>query len=186
MNTASFVSGVVCTFIVMGTVWGTCNYHTTKRVEELTERNIHLANELHNTEHVSYTKLTVGIRNNNPMNIVGKGWRGQCGSGEKVDSIGHAVFENIHYGLRAGARTLINMQFSRGCRTIRQYVDRYCETNKDAYIKHLSQAMGIGPDQEFLIYDYLAVMMKTIIKQENGYNPYPDSYFIPYTFISNL
>lgn len=45
----------------------------------------------------SITKIPVGIRQNNPTNLKGKGWVGQIGS----DSRGHAIFDKVERGLRA-------------------------------------------------------------------------------------
>lgn len=129
--------------------------------------------------------MPVGIRNNNPMNVTGTGWKGQLDDRTKTDKFGHAVFLNAHYGLRAGARNLMNMQERSGCDTIRKLVDKYCQSKKKEYIAALCSATGLDPDEKFDMKEYLYSIMKTIVRQENGQDPYSESYYVPYTFLSN-
>lgn len=182
MNGTAFLSGLLVASTIGGGVWLMDKMDSNYEIARLSAQSAVLQQQVNESNSIVLHRLTIGIRNNNPMNIKGKLWNGQT----DVDEFGHAVFSSVHYGLRAGARALINMQRLRGCKTITQYIARYCEKNREAYIHALSDAMGIAPDEEFNIYDHLMVMMKTIVKQENGYNPYPDSYFIPYSFIAEL
>jgi hypothetical protein len=94
-----------------------------------------------------------GIRNNNPLNIrlSNDKWQGQVlpqrGSGEGV----FCVFYNMEYGWRAAFRILCNTYYNKyKLRTIRDIVSRWApnnENNTAAYIRHVSDYTGIGPDK---------------------------------------
>ena len=94
-----------------------------------------------------------GIRNNNPLNIrlSNDKWQGQVlpkrGSGEGA----FCVFYNMEYGWRAAFRILCNTYYNKyKLRTIRDIVSRWApnnENNTAAYIRHVSDYTGIGPDK---------------------------------------
>ncbi|MBO6125191.1 MAG: hypothetical protein J6P55_04950 [Bacteroidaceae bacterium] len=94
-----------------------------------------------------------GIRNNNPLNIrlSNDKWQGQVlpqrGSGEGA----FCVFYNMEYGWRAAFRILTNTYYNKyKLRTIRAIVSRWApnnENNTAAYIRHVSDYTGIGPDK---------------------------------------
>lgn len=130
----------------------------------------------------------IGFANNNPMNIKGKGWLGQKGKNrDAVDAFGHAIFEDIHHGYRAGAMALVNFQRKRGVKTIKQLIDLYCESNKEAYVKHLCKELNVKPDEEIDFIKHLDKMMKAITQFENGTKiPYHHHILLPYSFMANL
>ena len=94
-----------------------------------------------------------GIRNNNPLNIrlSNDKWQGQVlpqrGSGEGA----FFQFEKMEYGWRAAFVILCKTYYGkRGLRTIRAIVSRWApnnENNTAAYIRHVSDYTGIGPDK---------------------------------------
>ncbi len=94
-----------------------------------------------------------GIRNNNPLNIrlSNDKWQGQVlpqrGSGEGA----FCVFSSMEYGWRAAFRILCNTYYNKyRLRTIRAIVSRWApnnENNTAAYIRHVSDYTGIGPDK---------------------------------------
>ncbi|MBO6125050.1 MAG: hypothetical protein J6P55_04220 [Bacteroidaceae bacterium] len=94
-----------------------------------------------------------GIRNNNPLNIrlSSDKWQGQVlpqrGSGEGA----FCQFEKMEYGWRAAFVILCKTYYGkRGLKTIRAIVSRWApnnENNTAAYIRHVSDYTGIGPDK---------------------------------------
>ena len=65
--------------------------------------------------------MTVGERNNNPLNVKGLGWRGQF----KSDARGHAVFSSIPYGTRAAIITLRTYRFVHKLNTVAAILSRW-------------------------------------------------------------
>ena len=49
------------------------------------------------------------------------------------------------------------------------------ENDTQSYIKHIAESLGVGVDEPINIKDNLFTLVKTIIKHENGINPYPDN-----------
>ncbi len=94
-----------------------------------------------------------GIRNNNPLNIrlSNDKWQGQVlpqrGSGEGA----FCQFSGMEWGWRAAFRILTNTYYNKyKLRTIRAIVSRWApnnENNTAAYIRHVSDYTGIGPDK---------------------------------------
>lgn len=126
------------------------------------------------------TTLARGIRNNNPMNLRegadgGIHWKGE--HDEDLDK-SFEEFQEPIYGIRAGARVLINYQRVHGIKTVEGIINRYAppsdNNDTEAYINHVSEVLGVEPDQEINVHDFLFPLVKTIIKHENGVNPYSD------------
>ena len=108
-----------------------------------------------------------GIRNNNPLNIrlSSDKWQGQVnvnvngnGKGNSPSPTGEGrgeaefcVFSTMEYGWRAAFRILCNTYYNKyKLRTIRDIVSRWApakENNTAAYIRHVSDYTGIGPDR---------------------------------------
>jgi len=95
-----------------------------------------------------------GIRNNNPLNIrlSSDKWQGQrplsnSPEGEKS----FCQFESMEMGWRAAFVILCKTYYGkRGLKTIRDIVSRWApakENNTAAYIRHVSDYTGIGPDR---------------------------------------
>ncbi len=110
-------------------------------------------------------KLPRGIRNNNPLNIrlSSDRWQGQVLpqgshspkggdggglSGEKS----FCVFESMAYGWRAAFRLLCHTYYGKyKLKTIRALITRWAppkENNTEAYIRRVTDRIGIGPDRE--------------------------------------
>jgi hypothetical protein len=116
-----------------------------------------------------------GIRNNNPGNL---NYVGQAGATREEGPNGRfAVFKTAKDGLEALANQL-RLYGDRGLDTVREVVTTYAPSSENdtrAYIDQLAQFMGIDPDEKFDVRAdpaALAILMKGIIKHENGYNPY--------------
>jgi len=107
-----------------------------------------------------------GIRNNNPLNIrlSSDKWQGQINRKGNIDGNsslsseragGEAVFcvfSSMEYGWRAAFVILCKTYYGKyKLRTIRDIVSRWAppkENNTEAYIRHVSDYTGIGPDRD--------------------------------------
>ena len=96
-------------------------------------------------------KLPRGIRNNNPLNIRRSGdkWQGLKTLQEDKEFF---QFETIEWGWRAAFVILCKTYYGKyKLRTIRDIVTRWAppkENNTEAYIRHVSDYTGIGPDRD--------------------------------------
>lgn len=116
---------------------------------------------------------TIGIRNNNPLNIrfnSENNWNGQTGQ----DRYGFCVFDTPENGIRAGAKTLDS--YARiGVNTIEKIISKWApssENNVPAYVAAVEKDTGI--DRKAVINksrDYLR-LIAAMIKHENGSQPY--------------
>ena len=92
-----------------------------------------------------------GIRNNNPLNIRRSGdkWQGLKTLQEDKEFF---QFETIEWGWRAAFVILCKTYYGKyKLRTIRDIVSRWAppkENNTEAYIRHVSDYTGIGPDRD--------------------------------------
>ena len=96
-------------------------------------------------------KLPRGIRNNNPLNIRKSAdkWQGLSTLQEDQEFF---QFETIEWGWRAAFVILCKTYYGKyKLRTIRDIVSRWApakENNTPAYIRHVSDYTGIGPDRD--------------------------------------
>lgn len=115
-----------------------------------------------------------GIRNNNPGNIRhGRDrWQGMRDEQTDPDFI---QFIAPEWGIRAMARLLLNYQALHGLRTVREIINRWAppsENDTGAYVRHVAARLGVDPDEHIAVSDYLRPLVETIIKHENGLQPY--------------
>ena len=115
-----------------------------------------------------------GIRNNNPGNIRhGAKWQGLAEVQKDKD---FCTFKSPEYGIRALARVLKTYKSRYGLNTVGGIINRYAPQNENdtsAYIKHIAKELDISPSDEIeLTDDELIVLIKAIIKHENGTQPY--------------
>ena len=107
-----------------------------------------------------------GVRNNNPLNIrlSSDKWQGQINGKGNIDGNsslsseragGEAVFcvfSSMAYGWRAAFVILCKTYYGKyKLRNIRDIVSRWApakENNTEAYIRHVSDYTGIGPDRD--------------------------------------
>jgi hypothetical protein len=119
--------------------------------------------------------LPRGIRNKNPGNIVKSSieW-----FGEKT-SLTEDRFETFgaHWqGLRALCACLLSYQAKHACWTVDQIVRRWSTTDQAVYVSNVAEALGVKKDDNIILAsrpDLLAKLCTTIVKQENGMQPYP-------------
>jgi hypothetical protein len=123
-----------------------------------------------------------GIRNNNPGNIdwienPSKRWRGMVRKETPEEGGRFAVFDTPANGVRAIAQELL-LDERRGVRTIAGLVSAWApssENNTSAYVRAVSRAVGVEPDDSIDVRSYLPRLVAAIIHHENGVQPYqPD------------
>ena len=118
------------------------------------------------------TKMSRGLRNNNPGNI-------RLGSvrykGERAKSSDSAFrqFEGMEWGYRAMFVLLHTYAVKHNCRTLRQMINRYAppsENHTDNYIRRVTYATHLSPDAPLDTLD--AALMTAIVaamsEVENG------------------
>jgi len=100
---------------------------------------------------MSESKLPRGLRNNNPLNIRRSGdkWQGLRVLQEDREFF---QFSEMKWGWRAAFVILCRTYYGKyKLRTIRDIVTRWApakENNTPAYIRHVSDYTGIGPDRD--------------------------------------
>jgi len=122
-----------------------------------------------------------GIRNNNPGNIRhGDAWQGLA---EQQTDSSFCVFRSPEYGIRALAKVLLNYEKKYGLNTVRKIVSRYAPENEndtESYIKSVAGQLGVDTDEPITMRDKatLLVLVKAIIRHENGEQPYSNEILI--------
>lgn len=116
------------------------------------------------------TNLTRGLRNNNPGNLVRTNiaWQGKVKS---TDSR-FEQFQNIHFGLRAMYKDLIN-DINKGKNTVSQLISEYApnfENDTQLYINKVAQKLGVAPNQKItkINVEFLVLLGRAIVNHENG------------------
>ena len=113
-----------------------------------------------------------GIRTNNPGNVVKTpiDWQGEVECSDKMNE----CFSSPYYGIRAMAKVLHTYYYKHGLTTIRQIMARFSEFEGAA--SGVARLAGIGVDRtlDFDSVGVLSTLIKAIIIQENGVNPYSD------------
>lgn len=117
---------------------------------------------------------TLGIRNNNPMNICYNPlnrWIGLQGS-----NYGFCVFDNIDYGLRSGIITLRTYINKHGLTSVEKIIGRFApasENNTGAYISYVSTFLRnrcCNPDYIRYGSDGFMYLVMAICKYESIYS----------------
>lgn len=120
-----------------------------------------------------------GIRNNNPGNIRwGCSWQGLKVGGKEQDKE-FCVFIAPEYGIRAMCKILLNYSKLYKINTVAGIIHRWAppsENNTVAYINHVAKSLGVDSDETIDVSNknVMLKLIKTIIKHENGINPYSD------------
>ena len=116
--------------------------------------------------HVAGRPGTLAYRNRNPCNVKHLGrqkWRGEIGR----DRLGHCIFSDIQYGLRAAVLTLRSYQTRHGIKTLDGIIDRFCGGNPD-YVAFLSRKLGLRHDEEFKIIPRIPELVRWMSVYESG------------------
>ncbi len=118
-----------------------------------------------------------GIRNHNPGNIrKGEKWKGL--SEHQTDS-SFCVFVSPEYGIRALAKVLLTYYKKYQLNTVKKIISRYAPPNEnetESYIKSVANQLGVASDEviDLSSVAVLAVLLRAIIRHENGEQPYSD------------
>lgn len=131
------------------------------------------------------SKTPRGIRNNNPGNIdKGQPWKGLAVPSQMTEEQRaeprFAIFTEPKWGIRAMAKLLMNYQAMHNLRTVDAMIRRYAppvENKTEAYVRRVSDAMGLQPDERFSMddFDLAKTMVIEMIKHENrNVQPYDD------------
>lgn len=118
------------------------------------------------------TKMSRGLRNNNPGNIRLGSFRYK---GERAQSSDSAFrqFESVEWGYRALFVLLHTYAVKHGCRTLRQIINRYAppvENHTDNYIRRVAYATHLSPDEEISTTDgaVMTAVVAAMSEVENG------------------
>jgi hypothetical protein len=96
------------------------------------------------------TKMSRGLRNNNPGNIRLGTFRYR-GEKEQSGDAAFRQFEAMEWGYRAMFVLLHTYWRKYGCRTLRQMISRYAppvENHTESYIRRVSDDTHLDPDKE--------------------------------------
>lgn len=86
---------------------------------------------------------TIGQKNNNPINLKGfQSWDGMTGK----DQFGHAQFENLDMGIRAGLKNLENHFNANPDQTLNDYLNTFAQKNGDKEAEFIASKLGITTD----------------------------------------
>jgi hypothetical protein len=118
------------------------------------------------------TKMSRGLRNNNPGNI-------RLGSvrykGERTKSSDSAFrqFESMEWGYRAMFVLLNTYALKHNCRTLRSMINRYAppiENHTEKYIRRVAYATHLSPDEAISTTDkgVMTAVVAAMSEVENG------------------
>jgi len=113
--------------------------------------------------------LPRGIRNNNPGNIRLSNDRWQGMASTQTDGA-FVQFVSPEYGFRAMTRVLRSYE-RRGITTINGIVSRWAPSNENhtaAYVKFVSDYLGLAPSADVNLSLYILPLLKAITIYENG------------------
>jgi hypothetical protein len=114
-----------------------------------------------------------GLRNNNPGNLIRTNiaWQGKIAHSQNPDKQ-FEQFENVHYGLRAMLKDLIN-DINKGKNTVKLLILEYAPPNENdtaAYINSVSKTLRVSPTQRLTEINskFLLKLARAILKVELG------------------
>ena len=122
----------------------------------------------------------MGIRTNNPLNLVHVAKNKWQGLAEPPSEGRFCRFVSAVYGIRAAALNLIAYQDRHGIRTIKALVEKWApfsENNTRAYVKSVAQRSGFAATLPLDLHSYghLRPVIEAMIWHENGEQPYDDA-----------
>ncbi|WP_294964980.1 hypothetical protein [uncultured Flavobacterium sp.] len=120
------------------------------------------------------TGLPLGLRNNNPGNLrlTNIAWQGKIPNIENTGK-GYEQFVNVHYGIRAMLKDLIN-DINKGKNTVTLLISEYApksdNNDTDSYIKSVSATLGVSPNEKLTQINstFLLRLARAILKVELG------------------
>ena len=118
------------------------------------------------------TKISRGLRNNNPGNIRLGSFRYK---GEKAKSSDTAFrqFDSVEWGYRAMFMLLYTYEKRYGCNTLRKIINRYAppvENHTEGYIRRVAHATHLLPDEKISTTDgaIMTAVVAAMSEVENG------------------
>lgn len=131
-----------------------------------------MSNERSNENLESMTKMSRGLRNNNPGNIRRGNFRYK-GEKAKSDDLEFRQFESLEWGYRAMFMLLHTYELKHGCRTLRQIINRYAppsENFTEGYIRRVVYATHLSPDEPLSTLDgaVMTSVVAAMSEVENG------------------
>ncbi|MEG0849838.1 MAG: hypothetical protein RSF34_06345 [Flavobacterium sp.] len=119
------------------------------------------------------SKVARGLRNNNPGNLIRTAiaWQGKIPHSKNTDK-NFEQFENVHFGLRAMLKDLIN-DINKGKNTVKLLITEYAppsENDTNAYINSVAKTLGVSPTQRLTQINskFLLNLVRAILKVELG------------------
>lgn len=117
--------------------------------------------------------VALGLRNNNPGNLIRTAltWQGKIPHAESTDKK-FEQFVNVHYGLRAMFKDLIN-DINKGKNTVKLLITEYAppkENDTVAYINSVAKTLGVAPTARLSQIDstFLLRLGRAILQVELG------------------
>lgn len=114
-----------------------------------------------------------GLRNNNPGNLIRTNiaWQGKIAHSQNPDKQ-FEQFENVHYGLRAMLKDLIN-DINKGKNTVKLLISEYAPPNENdtiAYINSVAKTLGVSPTQRLTEINskFLLKLARAVLQVELG------------------
>ena len=113
-------------------------------------------------------KKSLARQNRNFMNVKalsnGEKWLGQIG----VDKYGHVIFSDAAYSVRAGAIIIRSYERKHKINTVEGLINRFCQSNRKAYIDHLCAALHVKKDTKISLTANLHKLIPAMIYFETG------------------
>ncbi|MBB4803908.1 hypothetical protein HNP37_003988 [Flavobacterium nitrogenifigens] len=113
------------------------------------------------------------MRNNNPGNLIRTSiaWQGKIPHSANTDK-NFEQFENVHFGLRAMLKDLIN-DINKGKNTVKLLITEYAppsENDTKAYINSVAKTLGVSPTQKLTEINskFLINLVRAILQVELG------------------
>ena len=125
-------------------------------------------------------KLPRGIRNKNPGNIkLGTAWDGLAS--EQSDPV-FCVFGEAVMGIRALMKILLTYRFTNKRTNVDDIISRWAppsENDTNAYIDFVCKELNVNPlDKLDNSIEHYLPLVKSIIRMENGKQPYDDELLV--------
>ncbi|MGR5243070.1 structural protein P5 [Photobacterium damselae] len=126
------------------------------------------------------TMMPLGIRNNNPLNIKfnsANDWDGQTG-----ENNGFCVFSSSKFGIRAGAKLIDNYMSKKGLTSVAGIIKKWAPPSDNNptnnYVEFVAKEVGVNAADNNLSRKHIPIMIRAMIKFENGLCPYSDAKII--------
>jgi hypothetical protein len=126
------------------------------------------------------TNAPRGIRNNNPGNVEYQPSNAWIGLADPPSDKRFCRFTDIRFGIRVMCELLEVYQNKYQCESVRQLISKWAPPNEndtEDYISNVATKLGVKADAPVIVSTpaIMTELVKAIIKQENGEQPYDDT-----------